>query len=114
MEGFMILLFFFFLEHWLSGKESAYQYRKFRFSSWVRKIPWRRKWQPNAVFLPGESHGQRSLVGYTLWGCRESDMTEQLSTQAWLLYNVVLISAVEQNESAASIHICPFLNFLPI
>ena len=36
------------------------------FDSWVRKIPWRRKWQPTPVFLPGESHGQRSLVGYSL------------------------------------------------
>ena len=44
--------------------------------SW--KIPWRRKWQPPAVFLPGESHGQRSLVGYSPWGCKESDTTEPL------------------------------------
>ena len=36
----------------------------------VRKIPWRRKWQPTPVFLPGKSHGQRSLVGYSPWGCR--------------------------------------------
>ena len=36
-----------------------------RFHSWVRKIPWRRAWQPTAVFLPRESHGQRSLVGYS-------------------------------------------------
>ena len=43
----------------------------------VRKIPWRREWQPTPVFLPGESHGQRSMVGYTSWGHRESDMTEQ-------------------------------------
>ena len=34
------------------------------FDLWVRKIPWRRAWQPTPVFLPGESHGQRSLVGY--------------------------------------------------
>ena len=34
----------------------------------VRKIPWRKKWQPTAVFLPGKSHGQRSLVGYGPWG----------------------------------------------
>ena len=40
------------------------------------KIPWRRKWQPAPVFLLGESHGQRSLVGYSLWGHKESDMTE--------------------------------------
>ena len=38
------------------------------FSPWVGKIPWRRKWQPTAVFLPGESHGQRNLAGYGPWG----------------------------------------------
>ena len=43
---------------------------------WVRKIPWRRAWQPNPVFLPGESHGQRSLAGYSPWGHRESDIIE--------------------------------------
>ena len=42
----------------------------------VGKIPWRRKWQPTPVFLPGESHGQRSLVGYSPWGHHESDMAE--------------------------------------
>ena len=41
--------------------------RRHRCSPWVRKIPWRRKWQPTPVFLPGESHGQRSLVGYSPW-----------------------------------------------
>ena len=46
------------------------------FDPWVRKIPWRRKWQPTPVFLPGKSHGQRSLVGYTLWGHKELDTTE--------------------------------------
>ena len=46
------------------------------FDPWVGKIPWRRKWQPTPVFLPGESHGQRSLVGYSPEGCTESDMTE--------------------------------------
>ena len=38
--------------------------------------PWRREWQPTLVLLPGELHGQRSLVDYTLWGHKESDMTE--------------------------------------
>ena len=42
-------------------------------------IPWRRKWQPTSVFLPGESHGQRSLVGYRPWGCKELDTTERLT-----------------------------------
>ena len=46
------------------------------FNPWVRKIPWRRKLQPTPVFLPGESHGQRSLAGYSRWGHKESDMTE--------------------------------------
>ena len=52
----------------LSGKESTCQCRRCRrhgFHSWVRKAPWRRKWQPTPVFLPGESHGWRSLVGYS-------------------------------------------------
>ena len=44
--------------------------------TWVRKIPWRRKWQPIPVFLPGESHGQRSLAGYGPEDCQESDTTE--------------------------------------
>ena len=45
-------------------------------SSFSRKIPWRRKWQPTPVFLPGDSHGQRTLAGYSPWGRKESDMTE--------------------------------------
>ena len=43
--------------------------------TWVEKIAWRRKWQPTPVFLPGKSHGQESLMGYSPWGCKESDMT---------------------------------------
>ena len=48
---------------WLSAKEFACNARVTWFDSWVGKIPWRRKWQPTPVFLPGESQGQRSLVG---------------------------------------------------
>ena len=48
------------------------------FDPWVGKIPWRRQGQPTPVFLPGESHGQRSLVGYSPRGRKESDMTERL------------------------------------
>ena len=47
-----------------------------RFHSWVGKSPWRRARQPTPVFLPGEFHGQRSLGGYSPWGCKELDMTE--------------------------------------
>ena len=59
------------LPKWLRGKESACQCRRCRklmFNLWVRKTPWRRKWQPIPIFLPGESHEQRSLVGYSPWG----------------------------------------------
>ena len=48
------------------------------FDPWVGKIPWRRKWQPTLVFSPGESHGQRSLVGYSPQGHKVSDTTERL------------------------------------
>ena len=58
------------LPHWLSCEESACQCRRHRFNPWVRRFPWRRKWQPIRVFLPGESHEQRSLVGYGPWGHR--------------------------------------------
>ena len=44
--------------------------------SWVRKIPWRRAWQPSPVLLSGESHGQRSLAGYSAWGRKELDTPE--------------------------------------
>ena len=53
--------------------------RRPRFSPWVRKIPRRRVWQPTPEFLPRESHGQRSLVGYSPLGLKESDMTERLT-----------------------------------
>jgi len=46
------------------------------FNPWVGKISWRREWQPTPVFLPGESHGQRSLEGYIPFGHKESDSTE--------------------------------------
>ena len=64
---------------WLSGKKSTCQCRRCRFDPWVKKIPWRRKWQLAPVFLPEKFHGQRNLVGYSPWGCIELNMTEQLS-----------------------------------
>ena len=65
-----------------SGKESACRSKRHRrhgFDPWIRKIPWRRKWQPAPVFLPGKYHGQRSLVDNSPRGSKESYVTEQLS-----------------------------------
>ena len=69
------------LPRWLSGEESACQCKRCEFDPWFGNIPWRRKWQPTPVFLPGEFHGQRSLKDYSPLGPKESDMTEQLSTK---------------------------------
>ena len=62
-----------------SGKEPACQFRRQKrrgFNPLVGKIPWRRKWQPTPVFLPGKFHGQRSQVGYSPWSLKELDTTE--------------------------------------
>ena len=67
------------LPWWLSGKESACQCRRCGFHLWVRKIPWRRNWQPMPVLLPRKSHRQRSLVGYSPWDREESDTTSPLN-----------------------------------
>ena len=50
--------------------------RGHRFNPWVRKIPWRRAWQPTPVFLPGEPHQERNLAGYCPWGCKKLGTTE--------------------------------------
>ena len=66
------------LPWWLRQYRNCLQCRRPRFSLWIGKIPWRRKWQPTPVFLPEESHGQRSLIGYSPRGRKQSDMTERL------------------------------------
>ena len=69
------------------GKASVYlQCGRPGFDPWVGKIPWRRKWQSTPVFLPGKSHGKRSLIGHSPWGCKELDMTEQLHFHLWLFW----------------------------
>ena len=68
--------------HGLAWRLWCLQCRRLRrrgFDLWIRKNSWRRKWQPAPVFLPGISHGQRSLVGYGPWAHKESDTTEQLN-----------------------------------
>ena len=59
------------------------QCRRRGFHPWVGKIPWRREWLPTPVFLPGESHRQKSLVGYSPWGRKESYVTEWLNS-SWV------------------------------
>ena len=66
----------------ISGKEPSCQCRRqkrHKFDPWVGKIPWRTAWQPTPVLLPGESHGWRTLAGYSLWSCKESNVTEVTS-----------------------------------
>ena len=60
-------------------KESSFQRRRHKrcgLHPWIRKIPWKRKWQPTPIFLPGKFHEQRSLVGYSPWGCKELGTVE--------------------------------------
>ena len=58
---------------------NAADIKRHAFDPWVRKNPWRREWLPTPVFLPKESHGPRSLAGYSPWGREQSDTTEQLT-----------------------------------
>ena len=59
------------------------------FDPWVRTIPWKRKWQPTPVFLPEKSHGQRSLMGYSLWDYKESNTSEHLAPKIYLVHLLV-------------------------
>ena len=59
-------------------KKICLQCRRPGFNPWIGEIPWRRKWQPTPGLLPGKSHWLSSLVGYSPWGCKESNMTEWL------------------------------------
>ena len=83
----------------LNKKKNCLKYRRWgrrRFNPWVRKIHWRRKWQTTPVFLPGKSHGQRSLVGYHPKGCKESNTTEWLSAPTaagWIVWSSRVLGA---------------------
>ena len=68
IDWFALPLNIFGLPWWLRQKSICLQCRRPRFNPWVEKIPWRRKWQPTPVLLPGKFHGLRSLVGYSPWG----------------------------------------------
>ena len=68
-----------------SGKEPTCECNRCGFNPWVRKIPWRREWQPPPAFLPGEFHGQRSLAVYSPGGRKESNMTERQTLSQTIL-----------------------------
>ena len=70
------------------------------FTEAAEEDPWRRKWQPTPVFLPGESQGQRSLVGYSRWGRKQSDTTEQLSTAHIYYIRASQVALVVKNPLA--------------
>ena len=61
------------------------RHRRLEFNPWVRKTPWRRKWQPTRVFLPGKSHVQKSLEGYSSWGCKR--VTHNLTAEHACMIN---------------------------
>ena len=87
------------------------QFRRRGFNPQVRKIPWRKKWQLTPVFLPGKSHGQRSLVGYSPWGRRESDTTEQLThtlcLQCFCNFRTIhRYAEYKQNKNTKPIKVC--------
>ena len=98
------------------GEECTSQCRRHKrheFDSWVGKIPWRRKWQPTPVFLPGESHGQKSLAGYNAWGCKESDTIE--ATEHTFIYLIGLAAACRILVAACGIQLPnPGLNLGPL
>ena len=97
---------------WLSGNLPANtgEARKVGGSEpWVGKMPWSRKWQPAPVLLHGKLHGQRSLTGYSSWGCKESDMTEQLSTQNKAHSNPAVKKGKFWNEKDLDLRLCSAL-----
>ena len=88
----------------LSGKESTCQFRRQRrcwFDPWIRTIPWRRKWQHTPVFLPGESHGQRTLVGYSPWVTKRWTRLKRMS-----MYHahedLIMVGNVSSEQTQAS------------
>ena len=76
------------------------QCRRPRFDPWVRKVPWRREWQPTPVFWPGKSHEQRSLTGYSPWGRQELDTIERIhmSFDAQSFINVLSFTVASDGD----------------
>ena len=85
------------------GKSICLQCRRPGFDPWAWKIPWRRKWQPTPVLLPGKSHGWRNLVGYSPWGHKESETTEQLHFHSGGAWRLASPEAGEGDSAAAGL-----------
>ena len=86
---------------WLSGKEPTSQFRRRGLDPWSRKTPGRRKWEPTPVFLPGKSHGQRSLLGYSPWGRKRvgHDLANKKQQQQIIIYIFlkILVNSIKQD-----------------
>ena len=97
------------LPRWYSGKESDCQYRRSKrrsFDFWVGKILWSRKLQPTPVFFPGKFHGQKSLVGHSSWGHKES-------IRDWAHTRREIQESLKQKQFKSSFKLEPVRNFPP-
>ena len=86
---------------WSLHPTTLQEIQETRAHSWVKRIPWRREWQPTPGFLPGKSHQQRSLAGYSPWGCKESDKTELLRFHLKHLFLCVSVTYTVTNNIAS-------------
>ena len=97
------------LEHprwhqWLKNPPANSGDKKHQFNPWVRKIPWRRTWQSTPVFLFGETHGQRSLAGYSSQSCKQSDTSEAVQHACTLSCSQNLNFVVRSRRLSAQRH----------
>ena len=98
---------------WLRWCRICLQGGKSTFDPWVRRIPWRREWLPIPVFLLGEFHGQRNLVGYIPWGHTESETIEwlTLSLRIWKIQQCWCLNLLKSNLDAEKHHLKCYINF---
>ena len=82
------------------SKRIYQQFRRHRLDPWVGKIPWRREWLSTPIFLPGKSHGQRSLVGYSLWGHRVKHNWVTNTSTFWFFQLVGLRFEIRSGQGA--------------
>ena len=88
------------------GSESAFNAGDLGLIPWLGRSPLRGEWQPTTVFLPGDFHGQRSLVGYSPWVCKESDMMVWLTLLVesnYELYELIRYGYLDENWDALSV-----------